>query len=44
MGKTFRKTLGMFNYKVKEYGIKPIRNPGAIPLDIKLKYLRVETG
>lgn len=40
MGKTFRKRLGMFNYKVKEYGVKKIKSPGVIPLDVKLKYLR----
>ena len=31
----------MFNFKVKEYGIKKIRQPGAIPLEVKLKYMRV---
>ena len=44
MGKKFRKSLGMFNYKVKEYGIKKIRQPGAVPLDLKVKYLRVASG
>ena len=43
MGKSFRKSLGMFNYKVKEYGIGKIRKPGVIPLDTYLKHKRVMT-
>lgn len=42
-GKAFRKQLGMFNHKVKEYGMRPIRSPGVIPLDVKVKLLKVET-
>jgi hypothetical protein len=41
-GRSFRKSLGMFNFKVKEQGIKPIRKPGAIPLQTKVKLLRVD--
>jgi hypothetical protein len=41
VGKAFRKKLGMFNYKVKEYGIKKIRSPGSVPLDVKLRYMKV---
>lgn len=41
VGLAFRKKLGMFNYKVKEPGVKKIRNPGAVPLDVKVRYLKV---
>jgi hypothetical protein len=38
MGKSFRKSLGVFSYKV---GDKTHKKPGVIPLDIKQKLLQV---
>jgi hypothetical protein len=40
-GLTFRKKLGMFNYKVKSYGLGRVRKPGVIPLNLKVRYLEV---
>jgi hypothetical protein len=42
IGKEFRKRLGMFNYKVKEYGVKKIKSPGVIPLEVKVRLMKVD--
>lgn len=32
----------MFNNKVKEYGVKKLKNPGAIPVDVKVRLMKVD--
>ena len=44
MGKSYRKRLGMFNYKVKTYGIRKIKKPDQVPLEEKVKLLKVSNS
>lgn len=41
-GRSFRKKLGVFNYKVKD-GLKEHKKPGVIPLAIKQRLLKENT-
>lgn len=42
MGKSFRKKLGIFNYKITDKWIKKHKRPDQVPLKTKIELLKVK--